>query len=750
MNIKKLTLIRYSLRTLIIGTPIGAFTGYVSSELGDYTSVFLFAGFMGMLAGIIISLANYKRFISPMKRAVRHLEDIATHSGTALKGGMSSISDLEKTFINIIKDLSYKLEVAAKKLTDSMSELRTCASQTSIGAAETASAITQVATSAMDISGRLDSISLQADGVAKSLSEGNRDIEVISEHVQIIARQNSLSVEIIEKLNKHSADIVKALEIIEGIAQRINLLSLNASIEAAKAGNSERDFSVVAGEVRKLADQSSKVVREISVLINSIEQSTSKTMKSVNEEHLIIKDETEKIYAFQKNMNNSLIVMEEFLRCVRDIPEMVNQISGSVQNISAVAQQTGATSYGIDSAMDSVGNMVEELNVLSAKFKVDIEESRGGKSKFKSQRRYIVETASVAFPVFGLVGILSVAISDSTLSRIIASASLTAVGAFFISAGKFRQLVGPMKRVMGQLEKVALKSGAESSRSLRTVADLENSFTGIINDLTDQLKKVSGKLSETLSDLRGLTEQTLAGAEETAGSITEVAANAQNICGQVDSVNESVDRVARFLNDGSHDLTVVSDQVQAIARQSKLSVETIEQLNQQSEEIVKSLDLITGIAQRTNLLSLNAAVKAIKAGDAGRGFAVVAEEVGGLADQSALAAREIAAIVNDIAESSRQAVTIIKEEYEIVQEETDKITSLQSDMTRNLAHITEFLKNVREIPDVVGQIAGAVQNVSAVAQEHSATTQEVNRIVQSVEELADSLRDLAQKFTIKD
>lgn len=755
MDIKKLTLLRYSLRTFFIALPIGIFTGYMLCILRQPLPAVLFAGAMGLVAGSLVSLTNYKKFIAPMKRAMGHLEDIAHRSGTALKGHINSVADLEETFLKILKELSGQLDEYAEKLTGSMSDLRNCAGQTSIGSSETAGAIAQVAASTVDISGRLESINLQADHVAGSLSDGSRDLRVIGDHVQVIARHNHLSVEIIEKLNRHSEAIIRSLEAIEGIAQRINLLSLNASIEAAKAGDSERDFLVVAGEVRKLADQSARVVSEIGVLANGIKVSSHKAWGAVSEEQLIVKDETERINALYENMVSSLAIIEEFLSCVREIPEMVGQITGSVQNIAAVAQQTGATSSELENALNGVGNMVGQLNELSSRFKIDVE-IQGGSSrkKFKTLGRYLIETAVTAIPVFGGVGYIAFLLGrvgtadESMLVCLISSSALTGIGGFVLSAGKYRQLVGPMKKVMHHLEKVALRSGAQSAQSLRTVADLENSFTGIIADLTRQLGRTGLSLSETLANLRGFAGQTLAGAEETAGSITEVAASAQNICGQVDSINDNIDRVAAFLAEGSSNLEVISQQVQAIARQSKLSVEIIDRLNQQAEEIVKSLELITGIAQRTNLLSLNAAVKAIKAGDAGRGFAIVAEEVGVLAEQSATAAREIAAIVTDIADSSRQAVSVIKEEYDIVREETEKITSLKSDMTRNLGRITDFLQNVREIPEVVGQIAGGVQNVSAVAQENSATTQEVSRIIHSVEQLAGRMNDLAVKFSI--
>ncbi|MHB8158107.1 MAG: hypothetical protein ACYDEQ_12050 [Desulfocucumaceae bacterium] len=156
MYIKKITFWRYCMRTVIIATPIGAFVGLMVFILGKSNLAFLFGGVFGVLAGIGISLANYKRFVAPMKRAMNQLEEIAHHSGTAMKGSMSSIADLEGTFVNIIKDLSKQLETAAEKLTGSVSELRTCTSQTSIGSRETAGAITQVSLIAIDISGRLE------------------------------------------------------------------------------------------------------------------------------------------------------------------------------------------------------------------------------------------------------------------------------------------------------------------------------------------------------------------------------------------------------------------------------------------------------------------------------------------------------------------------------------------------------------------------------------------------------------------
>ncbi|MFZ5595685.1 MAG: methyl-accepting chemotaxis protein [Bacillota bacterium] len=751
MNIKKLSFFRYCMRTFLLSAPIGGSVGYAIYGTNIFTH-FTAPAMVGLVAGVGISAINYKQFVKPMKRALAFLEKLASKSGVGAPEDLRTLSGLENTFIMILQDLSQNLESISVKLTSIVNDLSSYMEQTAGGAAEAAGTIHFLSESAAEVSQRLENMGNQAVQVVKTLYESNQNLQQIGERVKVIAGQNKMAVDIVKEFERYSHEISGALEGISGIAQRINLLSLNASIEAAKAGDAGKDFAVVASEVKKLAEQSSKVVREISIIVEEVAESSKLAGKSVNEESVVVGEGAGKIELLQKYVDDALSSLKTFMEKVDKIPESVGEIADSIKNISAVARQTTENSREMANITGIVKKGVDNLNLLAGKFKIDVRNGvkRGGKQlDIKNLRLnlYLLKTALIAFPYFGLVGLCGYLFSGMA-STIIVCGLLSGMGGFYISSGKYRQIVGPMKNIMSQLEKVARQSGLESVGDLSTVDDLEKAFASIIGDLTSQLEAVAGDLSATVSGLRDFADQTMAGAQETASSTMQVATNTISINNHLENVSEYIDGMLKVLDSGSRDLKEISHLVSLVEGQSKTSVEIVNKLYAQSEGIVKSLELVTGIAQRTNLLSLNAAVKAVKAGDAGRGFTVVAEEVGKLAEQSGSAARDIGDVVNEIAGCSRQAMSVINDEYQIVTDETEKINSLEKIMMENLVFVEEFFRQIAEIPTIVGQISAGVQSISAVAQEYNATTQEINNVVYSLNEQVAGLKALAGKFII--
>lgn len=361
--------------------------------------------------------------------------------------------------------------------------------------------------------------------------------------------------------------------------------------------------------------------------------------------------------------------------------------------------------------------------------------------------RYLLRTVVLAGPCGLVSGLLAFLTGSLHLAALVGALSgmLMGVG---ISYRNYRQLLSPMKRAMERLERVARQSGTSSVGGINTVADLENAFVGILTDLTRQLESGAVKLTETVLQLRENARETSTGAEETAAAVSRVVGSIEDIRGQVDVISRKADQLTGTMAAGMASLQLIDGQVQAMAGQNASSVEIIKKLNRQTGEIAKALDLISNVAQQTNLLSLNAAIEAAKAGDSGRGFAVVAAEIRDLADRSAGAAGEINGIAKSIIESSRAAETISTEEYQRIQDGTAQVGALRENMGQNLAHINEFFLQVRQIPEMMDQIVSAVQNISGAVEETSSATVVVSDIVCSLEELVKSLDVLAGRFRV--
>jgi len=339
----------------------------------------------------------------------------------------------------------------------------------------------------------------------------------------------------------------------------------------------------------------------------------------------------------------------------------------------------------------------------------------------------------------------------SLLLTIIITIIIVGIIALFITVIFTRSIVRPIKEVNNQLKEIADGEGDLTKeiqvKSQDEIGDMATEF----NKMLATLRTMLGQVSATSETVAASSEQLLASSEQTsfatnqvvlsiqeiantvelqdknteesAEAIGEITIGIQHIADSISTVAEAANETMSQANTGNDYIQKVVGQVSDIYHASSDTIEVMKKLENRSHEIGQIIDVITDIAGQTNLLALNAAIEAARAGEHGKGFAVVADEVRKLAEQSK--------------ESANQIVNIIK----LIQ--SDMLTAV--DMTNNGNIVAkQGLELAEETGKSFGQILKSIEGVSSQTQELSAISEEMSASVEQVNASIDEIAKLAK------
>ncbi|MGE0081279.1 MAG: PAS domain-containing methyl-accepting chemotaxis protein [Thiohalomonadaceae bacterium] len=295
---------------------------------------------------------------------------------------------------------------------------------------------------------------------------------------------------------------------------------------------------------------------------------------------------------------------------------------------------------------------------------------------------------------------------------------------------------------VGQLALALKMLSSETAAVMGRIADAAQHLTDTASGLSATVHNSSRGIRQQQNE----TDQVATAVNEMAASIQEVARNAQ----QTAEAAESADREARSGKAVVNETTLA---IRELAAQISHAAGVIHELEAHSEEISKVLDVIRSIAEQTNLLALNAAIEAARAGEQGRGFAVVADEVRTLAMRTQASTREIHAMIERLQKGAGSAV----EAMNTSRQHTEETVQQAENAARSLEAITDA---VSRISDMSTQIATAVEEQSAVSEEISRSIASIRHVAdataesageseqagRTVEGLASSLQQLVRQF----
>ncbi len=306
-----------------------------------------------------------------------------------------------------------------------------------------------------------------------------------------------------------------------------------------------------------------------------------------------------------------------------------------------------------------------------------------------------------------------------------------------------RAISVPLRRLSADAEKIASGDlGVEVQvDSDDEIGQLAQSFEKMVNNLREMIGTLadsSSQVSESSAEMQTNAVQMADGAETVAiQAITvataseEMSATSGDIAQNCQMAAEGAERANQAAEHGTEVVAKSITVMHRIAERVQSSAKTVEALGQRSDEIGAIVGTIEDIADQTNLLALNAAIEAARAGEQGRGFAVVADEVRALAERTTKATREIGLMIKAIQQETKTAVEAMEEGVNEVELGTEEAT-----------RSGEALRNIQ---DEINSLHMQVQQIATAAEEQTATTSEISNNIHNITDVAQSTVDGARK-----
>ena len=368
---------------------------------------------LGLLIAFLLS-NNITRSIASLGRSITKIAD-----GDLTQQVVVNSKDELGTLAKVFNEMSHDLRSMVKEVVDTATSLGAASEELSAVAEEASATSEEVSatlnilaegatnqarsvTDASEVINQMSSNSQQvadnAEAVSKSSGKavqaallGAQQAEQAILKIQQIHEVSAQTAEVIVILGDQSTQIVKIVEVITGIAEQTNLLALNAAIEAARAGEQGRGFSVVAEEVRKLAEQSSSSAKQIVTLVGNIQRETDRALQVMEKGKIEVNAGGEAVTIAGTSFKTNVSEIETVVEQIRQVTEAAKDLAGgtiqavesidsigiiteqaaaSTEEVSASAEEQTATMLSVSQSAEALAQLGEGLTRLVSKFEV--------------------------------------------------------------------------------------------------------------------------------------------------------------------------------------------------------------------------------------------------------------------------------------------------------------------------------------------------------------------------------------------
>ena len=452
----------------------------------------------------------------------------------------------------------------------------------------------------------------------------------------------------------------------------------------------------------------------------------------------------------------------------------VRSVDRTVQALKDLTADNPVQQRNLDTLRTPIKEKMDEL-----KDTVDLRRSQGfeparqvvlsdrGKQAMDEVRREIVGMQAVESELLRQREAAMAASSENTLWVILGGAAIAAL--FVIAAGTFlgRNISGPLREITGNAEQIGAGdlrvTPATNGARTDEIGILARTFrvmTGKLRQLIQEIGEGTNVLGTAASQIVTITAQVASGAAETATALAQTSATMEEVkkTSQVSSekalyVSETAQSTAQVSQGGRRAVEQSIEGITKVREQIGAIAEAVMQLSEQSQAIGEIVSTVNDLAEQSNLLAVNAAIEAARAGDQGKGFVVVAQEVKSLAEQSKQATAQVRSILGDIQKATATAVLAAEQGSKAVDvgvkqslEAGEAIERLSKSIATATQAATQIVASNQQQQVGIDQVALAMENIKLASVQNLSATKQAESAAQNLNELGHKLKAMAGQY----
>ncbi len=359
--------------------------------------------------------------------------------------------------------------------------------------------------------------------------------------------------------------------------------------------------------------------------------------------------------------------------------------------------------------------------------------------------------------------------SERNLGLVFALVILITISSALLISFILKSIINPLNNSVFVANKVSegnLSIDFEQTKRKDEFGSLEDANFKMVNSLKNLTEKLKNEIEtltsssknivSSINDISTGTSETATAVNETTTTVEELKQTGQLSADKAKNVLQCAENALNTLKDNESSLLATIEDMSQIQERMGIISESIVKLSEHSQAIGRIIDSVNDLAEQSNLLAVNAAIEAAKAGEQGKGFAVVAQEVRSLAEQSKQATFQVHSILNDIQNATSAAVMATEQGSKAVEkgvEQSSQASHSIRTLSEGITDVTQAASQIAVSSEQqsigVNQVTVAMGNIKEASNQHLENMRQVETAVQGLNQVGENLKDITSQYHIK-